>query len=416
MNPLALPAQTQEGSKPGPQDQVVKLKTDLFEVGAVVTDKRGKLIDDLKQEDFELLENGRPQHIEFFSKERLPQKAAAETPLRPPTAEANPALNPKAPGRTVVMFVDTLHLSAESQLRVRQTLRQFIQEQLTDNDLAAIILSGGQMGLFNQFTRDRRILLYAVDKMAIGGQAVHDTKFTPSIAAAVDRGDTEAIAVAIEVVKAEEMLDLPPQFARQYVEARARAILQETGHWRTLMLSTLKETVKRMAGYPGQRVIAFLSDGFSMHSRGLYDTIELKRVISRANASGVAIYSISAKGLVPPPMFDASSRFPVSSRLSGYLSDSEKDLREGMNALAQDTGGKAFFNSNDMKGLLKQTLDDSRLYYALAYYPPNPEGGKDKTREITVRVTGHPEYEVRAQKHFLAADLKPESEAPSKTP
>jgi hypothetical protein len=115
-------------------------------------------------------------------------------------------------------------------------------------------------------------------------------------------------------------------------------------------------------------------------------------------------------------MSDASSRFPVSNQLSSYLSDSEHDLRVGMNALAQDTGGKAFFNSNDLKGMLKQVLDDSRLYYALAYYPLNPAEGKDKAREITVRVKGHPEYDVRAQKRFLASDLKPESEALSKTP
>jgi VWFA-related protein len=404
--------------KKADKDQVVRLKAELFEVRAVVTDKRGKLIDNLGVEDFELLENNRPQRIEFFSKERLPQPAAVpSTANRPGISDSNPSRATKAPGRTVALFVDTLHLTQTSRMRVKQTLRQFIQEQLTDNDLAAVIVSGGQMGLFNQFTRDRRLLLYAVDKLAVGGQAVTGSNFTPYIAAAVQRGEPDALRVALEILRVEENLEVPPRMAEPLVRARARAVLQQAGYWRKAMLVTLRETVKRMADYPGQRIVALVTDGFSLtEDSGSYDTAELNQVISRANASGVVIYSVSAKGLMPPAMSDASNRFPTSPTLFSYLSGSERDLEQGMNALAKDTGGEAFFNSNDMKGLLKKALDNNELYYSLAYYPSSEGEGKDKYRKITLRVKGHPDYNVRAQKGYLASDLKPDPALAEQSP
>src|SRR5215216_4311776 len=112
----------QAQEKKSNQDQVVRLKAELFEVRAVVTDKRGRLIDNLGVEDFELLENNRPQRIEFFSKERMPQPAPVpSTANRPGISESNPSRAAKAPGRTVALFVDTLHLTQMSRMRVKQT-------------------------------------------------------------------------------------------------------------------------------------------------------------------------------------------------------------------------------------------------------------------------------------------------------
>src|SRR5258706_15987487 len=96
----------QSQKKPGDKDQV-RLKTDLFEVRAVVTDAKGRLVDSLRKEDFELLENNRPQTISFFSIEH----AATDVKSQPPSVKEN-ASNPSAnravasAGRTIVLFVD----------------------------------------------------------------------------------------------------------------------------------------------------------------------------------------------------------------------------------------------------------------------------------------------------------------------
>src|SRR5215216_323205 len=100
----------QERPTQGRQDQTIRLKSELVEVRAVVTDKQGQPVGNLKKEDFELLENNRPQNISFFSVEAIgtqpgPDKPAEHAPLRARQEE---------PARTVVLFVDTVHISFEN--------------------------------------------------------------------------------------------------------------------------------------------------------------------------------------------------------------------------------------------------------------------------------------------------------------
>src|ERR1700694_3099489 len=64
-------------SKQTDQDDVIRVKTDLVQLRAVVTDRKGQLVDNLKQDDFEVLENGRPQSVGFFSLERIQKGSSA---------------------------------------------------------------------------------------------------------------------------------------------------------------------------------------------------------------------------------------------------------------------------------------------------------------------------------------------------
>jgi len=144
-------AQSQTSQNPPAQDQPIRLKTELIDLRAVVTNKRGQPITDLKKEDFELLENGKPQEVSFFSIVKIPGRGEARRSENPPAAAAPnvPAgvtRAPETPARTVLLFVDTLHLSPQSLLNVKQSLRKFIDERLTDHDLTAIVTSAGSRG------------------------------------------------------------------------------------------------------------------------------------------------------------------------------------------------------------------------------------------------------------------------------
>src|ERR1044072_7695627 len=107
-----LTAQSSAAADLARQDQTVRLKADLIEVRAVVTDRNDRVIDNLKAEDFELLENGRPQQISFFSVvETVAPPSPARAEANPKTLPNNSAPSLKPPSRTIVLFVDTLHLS-----------------------------------------------------------------------------------------------------------------------------------------------------------------------------------------------------------------------------------------------------------------------------------------------------------------
>src|SRR6185503_10456938 len=167
------------------QDEVIRIKTDLVQLRAVVTDKKGQPVDNLKQDDFEIRENGRSQPVSFFTAARVEIPAAASDasdrkPNMPREQPVRPAANAK-PQRSIVLFVDTLHLSATSLIRAKQQLKQFVDEQMTDQDMGAIVTTSSSLGVLQQFMRDRKMLKYAIEK--ISGFSRPSSFFTPFLAA-----------------------------------------------------------------------------------------------------------------------------------------------------------------------------------------------------------------------------------------
>src|SRR5205085_3448609 len=140
-------------------DDVIRLDTNLVQVRAVVTDRKGQLVDNLKQEDFEVLENGQPQQISFFAVERLPGNVSGQR------ADGQRPAQGVARTRSIGLFVDTVHMTPNSLFRAQQQLRRFVDEMMTDRDSVAIISTSGNLGILQQFTSDRRMLRYAIDRL-----------------------------------------------------------------------------------------------------------------------------------------------------------------------------------------------------------------------------------------------------------
>lgn len=417
--PLILRAQDRQAQdKKDTKDQTIRLKSELVQIRAVVTDKRGQPVGDLKKEDFELLENTRPQNISFFSVERINSEPGAEKPGGPASLRAQ-----EAPARTIVLFVDTVHITFENLARAKQALKRFIDEQMTDRDMVALVTSSGAVGLMEQFTRDRQMIRSAIDRLTLWRVSL-ETLFTPYLAAQIIRGDTQALAVGTEVVTREEHLDTVPP---GYVRAKANQVLGESAYLRNATLSTLRGVVARISEMPGQRMIALFSEGFTLSDpAGSHITADLQSVTSRAVRAGVVIYSIAAQGL-QVNMVPASLPGIVESRqgfrgqrgggierpsLTNYMAAAERDLQDGLNALAKDTGGEAFFNTNDFNGRLQKVLNDNRIYYTLAYYPPSDSATeKERTfRLITLRVKDHPDYKVRTQRGYQPIDSQAQAQ------
>lgn len=433
----------QKPPKPSDQDSPLRLKADLIEIRAVVTDRQGKLIDNLKKEDFELTESGRPQDISFFTIERVGVKASdADKADKTEPARVSPASarDTAIPSRSVVLFLDTLHINAGNLMRVRKALRRYVDEQMTDRDVAAIVTVDGRLGALEQFTRDRKVLHLAIDRLYARQSGAQRSLLSPYLASLAAQGIRSAIAHAGRILSMEEGRQLMiredeigspdnPKLINEksdmlYVMNRAEQVLAEAAHQRRATLSTLKAVAERMSEMPGQRVIALFSEGFSLKERGAsLDTIDTQTVIGRAVRSGVLIYSIDVGGLEPPGIFDASVpgfgggsgvfASTLDASFSSYMSASKLDQQQGLNALAEDTGGEAIFNTNDLAAALGKALDSSRAYYVLAYYPQNEKETR-QFRRVSVRVKNHPEYVVRAQKGYLPLESK-KAEA-AKTP
>ena len=394
-------------SKQTDQDDVVRVKTELVQLRAVVTDKSGQLVDNLKAEDFEVLENSRPQSIGFFSLERIQNRSSSPVKSdRQSVADPNQPRQSSAaakPVRTIVLFVDTLHLSIVSYLRAKQQLKRFVDEQIADEDLVGIVTTSDSLGVLGQFMRDRKMLKYAIDKIPSFNRAA--SFFTPYLAARVlssgyspfgQGSGSEALSVATAIMAKEEYggtMAPPPGV----VLARARQILEEESIRRRATLQTIKAVSDRMAEMPGQRMIAFMSDGFTLLDENGAEHQEFVSATSHAARSGVLIYSFSPQGLTTPVEFTATA--PIMSPSFGRLMhDSQVDQEQMLKDLAYDTGGEAHLYNNDIGAQFKKMLDSNSLYYALAYYPHDEVD--NKFRNIKVRVKNHPEYHVRTQRGY----------------
>ncbi|MEP7273440.1 MAG: VWA domain-containing protein [Acidobacteriota bacterium] len=414
------PPEKQGADKKAEQDPAIKVSTTLVEVRAVVTDRQDRLVKDLKKEDFEILENKQLQEVSFFSQITVGERVPSTPELAGNTGAAAERRRPGAasdsPTRTIVLFVDNLHMSDTSLLFAKQTLKRFIAEKLAEDDLVAVMTSGGTLGLFSQFTRDKRVLQYAVDKIGARSTNAH-TNFTPYLASQVELGAPDALDFAIQVMAVEDAITGPRNMMESLARARSSQIMSEATYQRRIALLTITALTERLATLPGQRLIVALSDGFTLYGQGgSIDTSDLQRVTSKAAVAGVVIYTIDARGLAPPPGFDVSLRgMNGAPAANGFLSRAESDNENVLNALARDTGGEPYRNTNDLVGSMRKALDNNSSFYALSYYPGDDESSK--FRRITVRVKGHPEYKVRAQQGYLPSALaKASKDAAVKTP
>jgi VWFA-related protein len=407
----------------------IKVRTDLVELRTVVVDRQGKPVENLKKEDFELLLNNRSQAIDYFSFAAV--ESNAEVPASvggaAPAARSLRTQLKEAPVRTVILYVDNLHLAPVSLMDTKQALRRFVDEKLTPQDMVALVTSTGSLGIAGTFTRDRALLHYGIEKIGLGPSS-RSSFFTPYLASCIERGDADALALGIDLLRTEEGIEGEGNMAK-FAHWRASRILEEAAFMRDSTLLTLKELAAQMTSLPGQRMIVLFSDGFSLRDMGGHaETLELNAAISRAVRSGVAIYSIDSKGLTTPPLFSAGSRGGSASAnpnltmsrggawqgneqsgnagasgagavsLQSFLSASERDEVESIGALASDTGGQLYHNTNDITGSIARAFDANRSYYAIGYYRQETSG--QTYQNIRIKVRNHPEYVVRAPKGY----------------
>jgi VWFA-related protein len=243
------------------QDQEsIQLNGDLIEVRVVVTDKRGRTRENLTRDDFEILDDGKPQEIAFFSVERTSGSANAEGLETGAPGAGSTARVPVS--RSIVCFLDLVHMRPESVNRARKALREFVNTKLANGDAMAVVASGLTSSAA-QLTRDCAALRDAIDRTAAVPSPVRRGAFTPYLAAAVlGEHDRSALDAATKIVQLKE--GLPREQAEKLVRSFATEILAEAAIRRRATLANLRAVVTQLESAPGQRLLAFISDGFTL--------------------------------------------------------------------------------------------------------------------------------------------------------
>lgn len=447
---LHVPARAQDASRPQPSpspqqqpaaqtppsaredEEVVRISTELMQTDVMVFDKAGKFVEGLGPEQFELKVDGKPQQIAFFERIRAgtvnedAQIAAARGGGGAGGPTPGGAAVPLDRGRTVLFFVDDLHLSAGSTMHIRKTLLRFIDEEIGQNDEAAVASASGQVGFLQQLTDNKAVLRAAAERINTRPHVVRDGQnpvMTEMHAVSIERGEPFVLDYFVDQMLRENPL-MRRDTAESMVQNRARLLVQQSRAISRNTLATLASVVRGYGPLPGRKILFFISDGFIVDDGDSMLRDQIRLIADAAARAGVVIYSLDAMGL-RTGMADASEQgsFDPAGRLARADSGEISSMQAPLFQLASETGGRALVNTNALGRVVSGALKETAVYYLLAWRPETPGGGSaPKYRRIEVSVRQRPELRVMVRRGFYSgappAEPAPRAEKKSdkKTP
>ncbi len=393
----ARPAAQQPASNRPTADQpavTFRVEINYVEVDAAVFDSQGRFVNDLARDDFQVLEEGVPQDVSNFSLVNIPIERAerplfTRNPIEPDVASNATPFE----GRVYVLVLDDLQTAASRSALVRRAARQFVDQAMGANDVAAVVYTSGRGEAGQEFTSNKRLLGASVDRFL--GRKLRSTTL--------------------------ERLD---QYQRQRSTPGQGSRINdpldlERGHDARASLDALRNISDYVDGIHGRRkAIVYLSEGIDYD---IYDfnnrestTIQdsMRNVIASATRANVSIYGIDPRGLtsLADESIEAAGGFPADPQSNLSLQSFQDELRisqMSLRSLSEDTGGYAAVNSNDFTRAWERVVADNSSYYVLGFYPKNDKrDGRFRRIEVKVRREG---VEVRTRKGYTA----PRGKAPA---
>lgn len=381
---LALPALAQTIGSNQPQGQggtfTLSVKSQLVTEAVVIKDNSGKFIPNLKASDFTITEDGAPQKIRVFEHESLPIDAVPLPRQNPDEEEVKIykklARTSYAQGaqykdrRLIAMYFDMTAMKPDDQLRALQSAEKFIRTQMTAADLVSILrYQGGSVDVLQDFTDDRNKMLSILETMIVGEGQGNDEGISDA-----SSSDTGA------------------------------AFGQDSGEFNIFntdrQLSALQTAAAMLGAMNEKKTLLYFASGLRLN--GNDNQAQLHATVEAAVKSGVSFWPIDARGLVAgAPLGDASQGSPGNQGIySGTAAQASNDRfqqsQDTLYALAADTGGRAFFDNNDLDAGIVRAQNAVSDYYLIGYYTTNTaQNGAFRQIKITVGETLHASLDYR---------------------
>lgn len=335
----------------------------------------GRPVKGLTASDFQILEEGVPQSPGFFQEvdiplEIMPLPDVAATParstpagtLRPVPSTARPGVPdpPRAAARRVlIMLFNTGGAGMQETASMQEAALRFLDTQFNSSDSAAVLAANNNLELLADLTSDREVLRRAIRRL--GGASPEEEASLPDSSAETDSTDQEFIADETEF-----------------------ALFQTNQQ-----LSTIQAAVKAFRDITGRKALIYFSTGLT--SRGELNTQELQWTTDLCNKANLSLYPVDVRGLVALAPGGGAGRGGPAGRdvfngrngLNQLASLSQS--RESLYTLAEETGGTALVDDNDLGKIFSIARQDSSHYYLAGYYVPKP-AADGRFHKITVRL------------------------------
>ncbi|MEW6126367.1 MAG: VWA domain-containing protein [Acidobacteriota bacterium] len=388
-------------------EKIIRIGTDLIQLDAVVTDKAGRIVNGLKKEDFEIIENGKKQQIGFFEFVDVAKKQQVTTDTAKPTQPA--ALNAETTiadvNRIFAFVVDDLTIRFEDLIFIRQMLLNFVENRMQPGDLIAIVRTVGGKGLLQQFTTDKNLLKRAIASLTPTTHAfrvfdkdiqpikLNDLVAEPGAAGATAGSATETSGEEIDI-------DSPQDDTNKALRA-------------LMSLGTANFVVDSMTQLPGRKSLVLFSGGLPILSANPSKTLGnvsyfLERLSDNATRAGVAIHTMDVRGLQAFSGVASFDMTPGRSAVAGVGSTGaaggfgrvpdetqfgdknpfdQLEGHMGLKTLSAATGGISVLEKNNFIDGLDKIISANDGFYLLAYTPMDTKFD-NKFRKVEIKVKG----------------------------
>jgi VWFA-related protein len=362
----------------------------LVELSVVVTDRDRNPVAGLTANDFQIFDDGKPQKVVLFAVEGdgVAPPVSRSVPIAASTRSLGEFSNrlADAGGVTIILY-DQLNTPTGPNMRVREHLAKFLGQIKPDDRVGLYVLTAdGTLRVLHDFTSDAASLVRAVSRLR--------GSLSPALAAEEDAARIEA-----------EFADLTSDIG----EGGGKALMKHfQGSRAATTIDALESIGRHLSGVQNRKNLIWVSAAFPLVAFdyvGKSKTREINRATRALSDANVALYTVDARGLIPtfagPPRLGAPQ---VATSLS-MVAENQDILR----IVAEDTGGRAFLNTNDIQGAVRRAADDARMTYVLGFYPTS-EVWDGRFHRISVKVS-RPGLEVRHRQGYFAVATQAQANA-----
>jgi len=363
------------------QSPAMRFMVRLIQVTVVAEDNQGNPVADLKKEDFTLRDNGVAQKLSFFA----PQNSyAPEFSTVGSSATANYFSNhvessPSGANSVTILLFDALNTNFKDLSYARTRVLNFLQHMQPHDQVALYVLTPSTLYVMHDFTNDSKTLV-----RLMGG----DSDKT------VDSSAANSSAPGPNDVKIEKLMADTLGESNRFYKGQPINIVETTSN---AMLEIARQTVN----IPGRKNLVWISGGFPVYmgaaiplgarDEGQDYTASLSSTAKQLGDADIAVYPVDARGLIGP-----RGGRPVSPNM------------DAMVLISNATGGRPYYNTNDIATSIRKAVDDSRVSYVLGYYPSNDKWDA-KFRELNIKVA-RPGIHLRYKTGYFSIPANPDND------
>ncbi|HEX9201057.1 MAG TPA: VWA domain-containing protein, partial [Acidobacteriaceae bacterium] len=400
------------------QITTIRTYSNIVVIDVVVTDAQQKPVHGLKASDFTLLENNKPQTIRHFEEHSVSPGAeiVAPAPKLPPGLFTNKSAAP-ANGPVNVLLLDYLNTPLTSQPYARKQLIDFLDHAPAGTRIAIFALTT-QLSMMQGFTSDMQVLKAALSVKKGGAPQVSQLLSDPVNGGPIsDTTLSDALnqPAAVDGIITQEIVDSINRF-----ETLKTSFDQDLRAKYTLNAFDL--LARYLVGIPGRKNVIWFSGSFpldvepNVNAADPNDSVvrnddEVRKTDNLLTRAQVAVYPVDARGIQTDPSqnfasggmssITTDSGAAAANATFAFLSQTAQE-HETMYAMAEDTGGQAFVNTNNLSQAVAKAIENGSNYYTLTYSPTNTEWDA-RFRAIKIKVE-QPGVKLSYRNGYFAVD------------